>query len=118
MALFGRIAIAIKRRLSGQKQTLGGTTFHNIRLKELSLISVLPPHHSRLSRRFLSRNHGFARLLNPFFDSIDPKATLVLGEVVSNIPKVSFDLTSFCCRRNETLRRRSRAACRHCDRLA
>jgi hypothetical protein len=48
----------------------------------------------------------------------DPKATLVLGEVVSNIPKVSFDLTSFYCRRNETLRRLSRAACRHCDQLA
>jgi hypothetical protein len=35
-----------------------------------------------------------------------------------DIPKVSFDLTSFYCRRNEMLRRLSRAACRHCDRLA
>src|SRR3982074_2058424 len=35
-------------------------------VKELSLISVLPPHHSRISCRFLSRNHCSLGSSTPF----------------------------------------------------
>src|SRR5262249_14169748 len=44
-------------------------------IKELPLISVLPPHHRRLSCRLLSRNHYSLGSSSSFFDSIDPKAT-------------------------------------------
>src|SRR5262249_1655504 len=39
-------------------------------IKELPLISVLPPHHRRLSCRQLSRNHCSLGSSSPFFDSI------------------------------------------------
>src|ERR1700732_4782328 len=41
-------------------------------VKQLPLISILPPHHRRLSCRFLRRNHCSLRSSTPFFDRIDP----------------------------------------------
>jgi hypothetical protein len=49
-------------------------------VKQLPLISVLPPHHRRLSCRFLSRNHCSLGFSTSFFDSIDPLRTLPLSE--------------------------------------
>src|ERR1700676_5597096 len=50
--------------------------------KQLPLISILPPHHRRLSCRFLSRNHCSLRSSTPFSTaSVKPgnRAALVLG---------------------------------------
>src|ERR1700738_3983801 len=44
-------------------------------VKQLSLISVLPPHHRRFSCRSLSRNHCSLGFSSPFFDSIDTQQT-------------------------------------------
>src|SRR5262249_58343413 len=47
-------------------------------IKELPLISVLPPHHRRLSCCRLSRNHCSLGSSSPFFDSIGPLQTFQL----------------------------------------
>src|SRR3984893_10677680 len=43
-------------------------------VKQLPLISVLPPHHRRFSCRSLSRNHCSLGFSSPFFDSIGQNA--------------------------------------------
>src|ERR1700687_6157806 len=50
-------------------------------VKELSLISVLPPHHSRISCRFLSRNHCSLGSSTPF-----STASTLTGRTANAVP--------------------------------
>src|SRR5580704_12277598 len=63
-------------------------------VKQLPLISVLPPHHRRLSCRFLSRNHCSLRSSTPFSTASVKRRNTRCEQMFSGLPlKADVDRT-------------------------